>query len=360
MSDQPASRRRSHSRGVLLVAMYDVRGLNSAPKVQIKFMSAALARQTHLETISGGRLGRARASLRWLAGGGARRVGAVYVEAPSASVMPTDLAFMALMRLLRRPVGVYFRDAYQLFRDLYPRQYRRQVLTDLIWRVTMPMTRGLATQQFVPSEGLAEVMHLRRAILLPPGTEPGSPDLGAGRKPLVAYVGGNGWADGFDALVEAMTIVRVTVPSARLLAVTAPMPAERLAHLPEWVEIRQAGRAELPALLKDARLCVIPRPITDYTNLAVPLKLWDYLSMGKPVVATEATETAKIISASGGGIVTSDTPEGMAVGLLKLLEDEKLATEMAVRARAFACSPSATWDARAATILQAMLGPADA
>ena len=360
MADQQAPRRRSRSRGVLLVAMYDVSGLNSAPKVQINFISAALARQTHLETISGGRLGRATASLRWLAGGGVHRVGAVYVEAPSASVMPTDLAFMALMRLLRRPVGVYFRDAYQLFRDIYPRRYRRQIVTDLIWRVTMPMTRGLATQHFVPSQGLAEVMHLRHPVLLPPGTEPGTPDLGAGREPLVAYVGGNGWADGFDALIEAMAIVRTTVPSARLLAVTAPLSPERLTQLPDWVQIRQAGRAELPALLKDARLCVIPRPITEYTNLAVPLKLWDYLSMGKPVVATNATETAKILSASGGGIVTPDTAEGLAAGLSKLLLDEKLATEMAVRARAFACSPDSTWDARAARILEVMLGTAAA
>jgi glycosyltransferase involved in cell wall biosynthesis len=360
MADQPAPRRRSNSRGVLLVAMYDVSGLNSAPKVQIKFISAALARQTHLETISGGRLGRAAAGLRWLASGGPRRVGAVYVEAPSASVMPTDLAFMALMRLMGRPVGVYFRDAYQLFREIYPRRYRRQVLTDLIWRVTMPLTRGLATQQFVPSDGLAKVMHLGRPILLPPGTEPGSPDLGAGHKSLVAYVGGNAWADGFDTLVDAMTIVRSAVPDAQLLAVTSPMPQERMVQLPGWVEIRQAGRAELPALLRDARLCVIPRPITEYTNLAVPLKLWDYLSMGKPVVATEATETAKIIAASGGGIVTPDTSQGLATGLLKLLEDEELAVTMAARARAFACSPDATWDARAATILEAMLGKAAA
>ncbi len=360
MADQPAPRRRSQRRGVLLVAMYDVRGLNSAPKVQINFISAALARQTHLETISGGRLGRAAAGLRWLAGGGPRRVGAVYVEAPSASVMPTDLAFMALMRLLHRPVGVYFRDAYQFYRGIYPRRYRRQILTDLIWRVTMPMMRGLATHRFVPSQGLADVMRLRNPVLLPPGTEPGTPDLGAGAEPLVAYVGGNGWADGFDALVEAMAIVRATVPAARLIAITAPLSTERLAQLPDWVAIRQAGRAELPDLLRDARLCVIPRPITGYTNLAMPLKLWDYLSMGKPVVATEATETARIIATSGGGIVTPDTPAGLAAGLLSLLQDQELATQMAGRARAFACSPGSTWDARAATILEAMLGPAAA
>lgn len=356
MPDESAPRRHARSHGVLLFAMYDTRVLNSAPQVQISLMSAALARQTHLEMIAGGPLSRAGAGLRWLAGRGPHRVGAVYVEAPTATVMPTDLAFMALMRLMGRPVGVYFRDAYQLFRDTYPRRRRRQLLTDWIWRVTMPMTRALATHQFVPSAGLAAVMHLRQPILLPPGGDPGSPDLGAGVEPLVAYVGGNGWADGFDALVEAMTLVRARVPEARLLAVTAPLSPERSAGLPEWVEVRQAGRAELPDLLRDARLCVIPRPITEYTDLAVPLKLWDYLSMGKPVVATDATETAKIIAASRGGTVTPGTPEGLAGGISELLEDRGLATAMATRARAFACAPGSTWDDRAATVLGAMQG----
>jgi glycosyltransferase involved in cell wall biosynthesis len=336
--------------------MYELDGLDSAPKVQIKFISAALARQTSLEMIGGGRLSRARGCLRWLAGGGVRRVGAVYCEAPSASVMPTDLLFMSLMRLMGRPVGVYFRDAYQFFRDIYPRRYRRQLLTDLIWRVTMPMTRMVATHRFVPSAGLAEVMRLKDPILLTPGADPETPNLGAGAEPLVAYVGGNGWADGFDTLVEAVTLVRSEVPDARLLAVTAALSPERLARLPDWVETRQAGRAEIPDLVKDARLFVIPRPITTYTDLAIPLKLWDYLSMGKPIVATEAVETAKILSASGGGIVTPATPRGLADGLLELLRDQELANAMASRARAFACSPANTWDARAATIIESMLG----
>ena len=355
MSLDSSSERR---RGILLYGMYDLKGLDRAPEVRIAMMTGALSHRVHTERVVGGRIGRTVAAFRWLASGGPRRVGAVYVEASTSAALPGDIAFLALMRLLGRPVGVYFRDAYQFFRVLYPRQHRRQLLTDWIWRVTMPITRGLATHHFVPSEGLAEVMHLRRPILLPPGTEPGAPDQGAGREPLVAYVGGNGWADGFDALVEAMAIVRDRVPSARLLAVTAPLSPERLARLPNWVDLRQAGRAELPDLLREARMCVIPRPITEYTNLAVPVKLFDYLSMGKPIVATDTLETRALIEASGAGTVTPDTAEGLAGGILPILADERLARHFAKNARQYACSPEATWDARARTVL-VTLGLAD-
>ena len=350
MPDQSAN---SHprARGVLLYGMYDLAGLDKAPKVRIEMMTRALSGRIQTERIVGGRFRRAATALRWLAGGGPRRVRAVYVESVTTSSMPTDLAFLLMMRLLRRPVGVYFRDAYQLYRDTYPRSSRRQILSDWAWRITKPMLARVATVRYVQSEGLGKALHLRRPVLLPPGTDPASPDLGAGARPLVAYVGGVAWADGFDTLVEAMAIVRTRCPEARLVAVGPSPSPERRASLPEYVELHRTGRDGLVELLRDARLCVIPRPITEYTNFVIPIKLWDYLSYGKPVVATAATETARILETSGAGLTTPDTAEGLAEGLLKLLLDQDLARRLAANARAFACSPDSTWDARAGTVI---------
>jgi glycosyltransferase involved in cell wall biosynthesis len=120
------------------------------------------------------------------------------------------------------------------------------------------------------------------------------------------------------------------------------------------VELHRTGRDGLVELLRDARLCVIPRPITEYTNFVIPIKLWDYLSYGKPVVATAATETARILETSGAGLTTPDTAEGLAEGLLKLLLDQDLARRLAANARAFACSPDSTWDARAGTVIESL------
>jgi glycosyltransferase involved in cell wall biosynthesis len=338
-------------RGLLLFAMYDVRGLDSAPKVRISMMTAALARQVPLEEIGGGRRARAIASVRWLAGGGLHRVGAVYVESATSTATPADIVFLALMRLVGRPVGVYFRDAYQLFRDTYPITRRRQKLMDVLWRLTMPIMRRIATHHFVQSHGLATVLGLRDPILLPPGTDTDAPDLGAGASATVAYVGSLGWADGFDRLLEAMRIVRGRVPSADLLVVGPAAQAVRLVELPQWVQMHEAGRTDLPGLLREARLCVIPRPITEYTNMVVPVKLWDYLSFGKPIVATGTRETEAVLRATGAAIVTGDSPEALAEGMLVLLQDKARAEELARHARAFAESPVATWDARASTVL---------
>lgn len=353
----PQSRRRD---GVLLYGMYDLAGLDKAPKVRIEMMTRALAGRTHTERIVGGRLRRVAVGTKWLLGGGPRRVGAVYVESATTSAMPTDLAFLLLMRLLRRPVGIYFRDAYQLYRDTYPRAHRRQILSDWAWRLTKPLLARIATVRYVQSEGLGAALHLKRPVMLPPGTDPASPDLGAGSEPLVAYVGGNGWADGFDVLVEAMGLVRARCPEARLVVVGPSLSPGRLAALPVYVELRRAGRDGLVDILKSARVCVIPRPITEYTDFVVPIKLWDYLSYGKPIVATAARETASILERSGAGLTTPATPEDLAAGIVRMLVDDALAARSAAAARAFALSADNTWDARARTVLASLAVTHDA
>ncbi len=111
----------------------------------------------------------------------------------------------------------------------------------------------------------------------------------------------------------------------------------------------------MPELLRPTRLCVIPRPITEYTDLAVPVKLWDYMSLGKPIVATATTETRAILTASGAGLVTGDSSSEIAGGLVTLLEDSDLARALGLRGRSFAVLNSSTWDARAQTVLSALL-----
>jgi len=155
MSLDSSSERR---RGILLYGMYDLKGLDRAPEVRIAMMTGALSHRVHTERVVGGRLGRTVAAFRWLASGGPRRVGAVYVEASTSAALPGDIAFLALMRLLGRPVGVYFRDAYQLFRDLHPRQHRRQLIVDGVWRLTTRLLKRIATVRYAPSSGLARVL----------------------------------------------------------------------------------------------------------------------------------------------------------------------------------------------------------
>jgi glycosyltransferase involved in cell wall biosynthesis len=334
--------------------MYDITLQDRAPKIRIGLMTEALSRQTHTERVTGGRVARFLRALRWLASGGPRRVGAVYVESATTSSMPTDLLFLATMRLLRRPVGVFFRDVYQLYRDIHPRERRRQVLSDWLWRMTTPLLMRVASVRFAPTPGMAAVLGIPDAVMLPPGTDPTLPDLGIGDPDVVATVAQAKPGSGLDTLIAAMKLVRERRPNARLQVVARSLDREMEASLPDWVRVTPGNREALPGLLRPGRVLVLPLPIDAYTRLEAAVRLPDLMGYGKPIVTTDTPVQRALIEASQAGIVTPDSADGLAQGILAILEDESLARRLAANARRYACSAGATWDARARTVMDTL------
>src|SRR5574338_27512 len=338
---------------LLFYAMYDATQASNAPRVRIQLLSAALARHATVTMLSGSRLARLVQGL-GLVLSGLRRFDAVYVETATSSAMPWDLWFLAAARASGVPVGVYFRDAYPLHRDLYPLPGLRARLSDLGWRLSVSILRRLASVAFVPTAGLGRALGLRDAVALPPGTDPATRDLGPGSEPLVAYVGALASPVGFDRLVAAVELVRRELPDARLLAV-GPVASDGVADaLPAWVDVRQATRDGLAALLAPAAACAIPLPINRYTDMAWALKLSDYLAFGKPIVATATAATAEILDGGRAAILVGDAPSEIAEGLLRVLRDPALAAAMAAASRALAESDAMTWDRRARDLLAAL------
>jgi len=339
---------------VLFYAMYDSSKPSNAPRVRIRMLQAAMARHADLVLIGGSPRQRLGPAIAFLLRAGPWRVDAAYVETATTAAMPWDLAVLAMVRSAARPVGIFFRDAYQLFRGIYARRGPRAWLSDAAWRITTAALRRLSSVRFAPSQGLADLLRLRAAVLLPPGTDPTSPDLGVGDRPLVAYVGARSDAIGFDRLLDAMALVRSERPDVRLLAIGPA--SQRDAALPSWVELLTADRDELAEALRPVRVCVIPLPINAYTDLARPVRLTDFLAFGKPIVATDTRETHAVLGPGEAGLLVDDAPSAIAGGLLRVLGDDRLATRLAQSARALACDPRMTWEDRAQEALTSLLG----
>lgn len=357
--DRPAAAGPTAARPrILLYAMYDPSSQDSAPKVRIRLIHEALARRAEVQVVAGTRRSRIGAAIGWLRRAGMGSVDMVYVESATSAPTPFDLAFLTWARLRRRPVGIYFRDAYQLFRDLYPLTRRRQHLADLLWRLALPVQRALATVAFTPTAGLAEVLGLSSYVLLPPGIDHRQPYLGAGRERLVAAVTTLEPAAELTLLVEAVERVRASRPDVTLLVIGGH--GERPPNLPEWVHVSAARRGGIPDLLAPARVCVLPRPITRYTDLALPVKLSDYLALGKPVVATACRATASAFGGTGAVLLAPDTAADLADPIGLLLDDPQRATSMGEQARRLAESDAWSWDARASTLIGALAAAAAA
>ena len=291
---------------VLLLAMYRLDSDRTRPMVRIGAVRASLSRRVVLDLISGARTKRTWAMLRYALSGRMRRLAGIYVESSSSLPGPADLVFLGLARALGVPVLTYVRDAYQLFPEYYPLTSLRRRISRMAF---LPVFRTLARTSSVvafPSRGLARAVlgdgdRARRAALLPPGArlhDVAALDPAARE---ILYVGAIAHGpSGGDLLVDAMRLAREHVTELRLICVVPEGQRPREPH-PAWLEVVRGGDQEILGLLPRVLATVTPRLRTPYNDLAVPIKVLEYLGYGRPMIVTDATETAAIVEAAGSG-----------------------------------------------------------
>lgn len=335
---------------ILLVAMYPLdRGLWGAT-TRITQLRDALARIADLDVVSGTRLPRARQLARRIRG--LHRLDGVYVESSSTLPGPADLAFMALARARGVPVLTYVRDAQQLFAEYAGEATLKRRVSR---RAFLPAVRALmaaSTHVAFPSRGLARAIHGddREALLLPPGARlgrevPSGPDARA-----LLFVGPmNRPAHGAELLVAAIELARERGAEVELICISRageelPGPA------PAWLHRERADGPEIDRFLPRVMATITPRRKTPYNDLAVPIKVLEYLGYGRPLIVTDTEETAAIVRAAECGVVVPDSVEGLAGGILTVAEaspEQRAAWGAAARAAAERNS----WDERARQII---------
>ncbi len=182
---------------------------------------------------------------------------------------------------------------------------------------------GSAEDEATPEEAAA----IRRTLGLTAST------------PTVLYTGTFEAYQGLDLLYAAMALVRQTRPDVRLvLAGGKPEQVARARAQAEAAGIEEATiftgerpAAEIPAYLLAADLLVSPR--SRGTN--TPLKIYQYLRSGKPIVATRLLTHTQVLS-DQTAILTSVTPEAFADGILSALGDRARAEAIGRNARQLA------------------------
>ena len=157
--------------------------------------------------------------------------------------------------------------------------------------------------------------------------------------PMVLYTGTFEAYQGLDLLFDAMGIVGSTRPDARLVLaggkpdqISRARDRARVAgvhHLTVFAGERPA--AEIPAYLVAADVLVSPR--SRGTN--TPLKIYQYLRSGKPIVATRLLTHTQVLS-DDVAFLTGATPNEFAEGILVALRDRARAAAVGRRARELA------------------------
>ena len=89
---------------------------------------------------------------------------------------------------------------------------------------------------------------------------------------------------------------------------------------------------QVPMYLEESDILVVPRPFSKVAYYAFPSKLPEYLSMGKPVIATDIGDHYKLVKDMVTGILIQPDEKELIRALL-LLEDESLRDRLGRNAR---------------------------
>ena len=296
---------------VLLWAMYDLGQQQSGPTVRVTNLHRALEQHVDVDLVAGARGMRRVAAWRYLLSGRLRGVDGVYVESSTALPSETDLAALLLARSLGCRVITYVRDAYQLFPDWYRTDSPKRWLSARAFRTAMRGLGAVSTTLAFPTRGLADAVvgPGAPALLLPPGAPapvhvPRRPDA----RDLL-FVG--------DLRTAEQGAAREHGADIGLIAVVRP-GGEPAGELPGWVRIARASSPEIPRLLDGVLATVIPRPPSAYADLALPIKLGEYLSYGRPIVSTDRSETAEVVRQTGSGLIAEDGIDGLSEAIRAL------------------------------------------
>jgi glycosyltransferase involved in cell wall biosynthesis len=333
--------------------MYPLDHGSWGPTVRIRHLRDELKRRVELDVLDGGRRDRRGRLARYALSGRLRRLDGIYVENSSTLPSETDVAFLALARLLGIPVLTYVRDAQYMFGEYYEAETLRRRLARALFLPAVRALRVVSSETAYPSVGLARAVRDPNStpLLIPPGSPPPTvvPRDPSARSLL--FVGAMRYpVHGLDLLIGAVERIRDEGFELDVICVSRP-GEEPPSPRPRWLRVERGGITEIRDLLPGVLATIQPRLRSPYNDLAVPIKVMEYLAYGRPLLVTDCLEQARIVETAEAGIVVRDDIASLTAGLRQLVaaqpaEIDRWSDNAVNAARA------ASWSARAERIIQ--------
>lgn len=165
---------------------------------------------------------------------------------------------------------------------------------DLVVTVSVAFKRIFSSRS-CPPEKIAVVMNAPDGQVFPfrsPQVQPLTREAG-NKRFVIMYHGSLVERNGLDLAVEALARVRETIPSAELRIFGPRTPfLERVMEMAQQKGLQDAvhylGQRQLEDLVPEIDSCdlgVIPNQRNAFTEINTPTRVFEYLAMGKPVIA---------------------------------------------------------------------------
>lgn len=171
--------------------------------------------------------------------------------------------------------------------------------------------------------------------------EPLRERLGLAGKFVLLYIGAHGISQALSSLIRAAARLR-DLPEVHFLFVGEGAEKEKLMQLASSEKLQNVtfldpvGKDEVRAFYSLADAALVPLRDIPLFDTFIPSKMFEILSMGRPIIGCLRGEAAQILERSGGAvIVPPENDEALAAAVRELLADRERRLMMGVRGRAF-------------------------
>ncbi|MFT4414432.1 glycosyltransferase family 4 protein [Fredinandcohnia humi] len=230
------------------------------------------------------------------------------------------------------PVGVFYRDVYWKFDELYKLTGMKKKIMQTLYKMEEKFYEKYMHTVFLPSLEMGKYVAIDRPMTdLPPGGKKGVEPKRDTSSPLKGiYVGGINSEDyGLYLLLDAVELVNKDSKKCELTVVCredefASLPEAKKQRIQELqIRVEHKSGAELDKLYQEMDIAFIPRYRSEYNDFSVPVKLVEYLSAGLPIVATDCTAQKRFIETDGYGVICQDEKQSMANAIERMIESRQ-------------------------------------
>lgn len=263
-----------------------------------------------------------------------------YIETPSGPFFCWwDLYLIKVLHKKKIPIGLFYRDAYWKFPEFSSNENNKEVkvIKNLIIKYMQKRDWNIfekyCNQIYFPSESMLNHFNSPNKMVLEPGCEYkniNNPDENLFEHKVlnVIFVGGASKRYGTEELLGAVKLVNDNQIKINL-NFCCPKEQWNKFILDNKIDINikglnivhKYGDKELKKLYLEADFGIIALKRNIYNDFAVPIKLFEYLSYEKPILATKCIETERIIKKYDIGWIVADNENAIAEKMNELYED---------------------------------------
>lgn len=273
-----------------------------------------------------------------------------------------DLGFLKYCRRQGIPVGLYYRDAYWRFPEFDSDRYSwKQSISRLFYQFDYWRYQHVLDKLFVQSKEfgneLGEFSHI--IDLLPPGCDiKDTATVKQGHEPGINlfYVGGISLGGAYDLrmlfrVVRAFSAVNLTVCVREGDWNTVASEYELL--LSPNINVVHVSGPALAEYYEKADVGIMVFEPMSYRSLVMPVKLFEYLGNGLPILTIDGTAVANYVRDKGLGWVVKFDEASVESALRALVDNPKLISVASERCLELA--PLNSWESRARYVQKSLM-----